>query len=847
MKVCTKKFFRIAFIALSALCFALSFIAFSAVKNVARADDTAYERFLPTTPLENVELSSPTHAYADDEITAITTAITPTNNKLLISLSGDTPIELNFANQLGQIYRFNKYLLYRENLTIHAINIYDTSENLSLSYIDSENHSQSFNCNYCGFWDNGETLAVVVCLENAIQIFNINEDYNGQPTVNISSLFIDYPQTIKKAPVAINSTSVFFISPSNVLYRTNINTMESVPYSVINPTAMVANDDYVYCITDNQIYRFSAKDNQKSPTILTAESEYELGKPSTPVDIAFKNGNLLITDGSANGSVQEFRINGDTLEFTGYAIASGLSAYNRVASSATNIERYGQYFAALDGKKLTVIDTENCADYNKESFINKFVDNAPDKFALGNDTILYAKGVTVSIADIKKDAEDNATTIIGLPTEAPNDIAYQSGVYYLIYLGTNSKIVKIDEKTGEKIGETEFTGVAADIIAADVLGNIYVAYNDKIYKNSGSKVFNFSGNVQKLATDLAGTLFALKDDGKIYKCENFDAETPTFDIAVDVTETLGTIKTFGMDFDRKEVYFSVNGKEQVYRTDAAGNVSLKDFIPTDEYDAATASKKELAVYTAADTANVYSVSKFGDEFTFNGLIDKAAEYPLISKLTVGNLTLCALASENGVVLINEKELSEKAVTPADAPEKAFLTTSVYAYAIPVIEKNGSFAIDKGTGKIKLDKGATVTVNGAFTLLNKQFYHATAKINGENLACYIPVDFTATVLSENFEFESYTVEKVKATALYKNDDLTEELFELSDGETVKLLERKSGVLKVAATRQDGTVVGYITENSLIVNPSATVRNILIILAVFGSLSGTISYFLLRKKR
>ena len=283
MKFYPKKFLKTAFIALLALCFLACFI-FTNAPSTARADGENYSRVLPATPLENVELISPTHAYADDEITAITTAITPTNNKLLLSIYGDTPTELNFANQLGQIYRFKNYLLYRENLTIHAINIYDTSDNTSLSYIDSENHPQSFNCNYCGFWDNGETLAVVVCLENTIQLFNVSEDADGKPAVNVSS--ITYPQ-IKKAPVAINSTSVFYVSPSNVLYKTDINsTTEPVPFSVINPTAMVANDDYVYCIADNNIYRFSAKDNTTPLTTLTAESEYELGRLSAPADIS---------------------------------------------------------------------------------------------------------------------------------------------------------------------------------------------------------------------------------------------------------------------------------------------------------------------------------------------------------------------------------------------------------------------------------------------------------------------------------------------------------------------------------------------------------------------------------
>ena len=243
---------------------------------------------------------------------------------------------------------------------------------------------------------------------------------------------------------------------------------------------------------------------------------------------------------------------------------------------------------------------------------------------------------------------------------------------------------------------------------------------------------------------------------------------------------------------------------------------------------------------------MYSVSRQGDGFEFNGLIVKAAEYHFVADINAGGITLCALASNDGVVLIDKSQLTERSIDFTPAPEKAFLTTNVCAYAIPVIEEKGLFAMDID-GNIRLDKGAIIYPTKAFTLLGKTFYDATATVNGEDLDCYIPADFTATMMAETLDFENYTVEKVKSVALYKNEDLTEELFRLDDGETVKVLENKNGVLKVAATRADGVVIGYIPEDALIVNPNHTVRNVLIILAVFGSLAGTISYFLLRKKR
>ena len=891
MKIYPKKFLKIIFIAVLALCFGLSVVLFASAPHGAQADGE-YSEFLPNKSEEYYALNSPIHAYSDIDITAVTES-----QKLVIFTENGTVVKDGF-NSLKQINRVGNRIFYADNGPLYTLPVSNPSaaatelKDSNLAIISGT------------FFDTNGTYLATMFSSN-IQVYSISD-----APIKITTI-----EGVQEKPVAINSNSMFYVA-GNMICRKDFDNLSAIPTiynsELLPDYSMIASDEFVYFISGTKIMRLNVKEPATEQQELHfAHCDYDLGTVHEPQRLAFKNGNLLITDkDGANGSVQEFKINGDTLEFTGYAIASGLSAYNRVAANATDIERYGKYVAALDGNKLTVIDTENCADYNKDYFVNKYVGSAPNKFALGNDTILYSKGTVVSFAVIElnhivkehntafyknsdlteelfelsegetvkllenKDgvskvkatsgdgavdgyvAEDSIKeipiikekyAITGLPDGAPNDISYQSGAYYLIYLSTNSKIVKIDEMTGET-DETEFNGVAANLVAADVFGNIYVAYNDKIYKNNGAMVFNLTSNAQKLATDLAGNLFALAADGKIYKLA---ANANAFDAppALDVTGELGTIKTFGMDFDRSEIYFLVDGKEQVYRTTIVGNVSLEDVTPNDGFINATASKRELKIYSVKGdaVANAYSVSQDGNAFKFNGLIEKAAEYPLISEISVSNFTMCALASEKGVVLINKSELEEKAIAPAEAPEKAFLTTSVYAYAIPVIEKNGTFIIESESGKIKIDKGATVKVNGAFTLLGKTFYDATAKVNGEDLACYIPADFTATVLSENFEFESYTVEKVKKTVLYKNADLTEELLELEDGETVKLLESNDGVLKVAVTYQDGTVIGYVSENSLVVNPDAIVRNVLIILAVFGSLAGTISYFLLRKKR
>lgn len=809
MKIRAKNFFKNTFIIACALCFAWSLIIITAAHNPASASENTYSVFIPNKSEEYFALVSPIHAYSDADITAVT------ESTVLTVFKDNEVIRKTERSSLNQVRRVGDDLYFNDFSRIYK---------LSLSDLTADPQFISLTGTY---FDINEQYLVVI-YNSVIEIYNTDNLTTPYRTIS----------DVQNKPVALNDASLFYIAGNRICREDFATPNITVKYDEIQPDYMIADNDYLYYVKDGEIYRLSIENNTTTRLTFVNSGNYDLGSIDSPNGLSFRNGNLIITDGQASGSVQEFKINGDTLEFTGYAIASGLTAYNRVANSATDIERYGKYVAALDGNKLTVIDTENCADYNQNAFVNKFVGSAPDKFALGSSTVMYSVGNALKLTETETDDETEIET--GVATTAL-DICYQSGFYYVTYTdGTKTTVVKIDEKTGEKVGENTEINVAATIATVDVFGNVYVADNAYVYKNGITDRYAFSG-ARKLATDLAGNLFALSTDGKIYK---LDETTETFTAAVEISDN--TIKTFGLNFDRKEIFFLIDGKEEIYYTIAAGNVALTDITPTGEFNAATESKAELKVYTANDGANVYSVSKDGEGFIFNGLIEKATEYPLIANITVGELTMRALASENGVVLINAKELTEKAAETVAAPERAFLTTAVFAYAIPVIEKNGSFAMVNESGEIKLEKGSTVYVDRAFTMLKKTFYDARAQINGETVGCYIPADFTATLLSEKFEFDSFTIEQVKKTMLYKDADFTEELFELDDGETVKVLENKNGALTIAAERNGGVIIGYVSDNSLIVNPNTTVRNVLIILAVFGSLAGTISYFLLRKK-
>ncbi|MBO4251938.1 MAG: hypothetical protein J5911_04695 [Clostridia bacterium] len=831
MKSSCKNLLKLILFILFTAATALSFAAFYSRTDTAFAAPGETTVFLPFKSEEYYALNAPIHAYSDGNITAIT------ESTVLHILKGNEVYTKAERSSLNQVKCVNDYLYFNDFAMIHKLPINDLSA--EPQYIDITGTYFDINDYY-----------IVTIYESIIKIYKTSDLTRTYKTI----------QNVQNKPIAINSENLFYVSQNNQIIRQSLEEEYfGVTYTYDNSNAfslssMIADENFVYYIADNKVFRLPANDRLAHPTELVfSDCAFDLGKVVSLKGLSFKHGNLIITDYA--GSVQEYEINGDSLEFTGYAVASGLSAYNRVGETAKNIERYGDYVAALDNKKLTVIDTADCADYDKSAFINLFVDDAPLRFALGNDTILYSKGKTLNLVRSIKNGE-TMTVNAALESE-PKNISYQSGKFYAVYTDSNDSYVAIiDEKTGELSDTVRFSDIAAKITAntvcADVFKNVYIADSTKIYKyrteNGSFKTYTYSDyfiNAKKLATDLAGNLFALSSEGKIYRLSENDDGSYEFSSAYETP--LGRIKTFGLNFDKKETYFLIDGEEEIFVTTELGNAALTDFAPTEEFKNAVKSKAELKVYTANSNANVYSVKAEDREFVFNGIIGVTEEYPLIAVFRQDALTLYALASENGVVLINEKELTEKITEYKAAPPKAIITTEVSAYALPVIDRNGTFVINTESG-VRLKKGAEISASQSFTLLGKTFYEAEITDGDKTISCYIPADFTMENPIEDLDFDTYTIETVKDATLYEDEGLTIQSAELKDGDTVRVIDRKGGVLKVFIIGEDGEkTVGFISEKSVKDNPNATVRNVLIILAVIASVAGTISFFLLRKKR
>ncbi len=684
-----------------------------------------------------------------------------------------------------------------------------------------------------------------------------------------------------KCSVAVNETNdVFYLSgETNIkLVKYNIDTKKSEELlqnlTANTPSIMIANDSDIYLVRGEKIYSLPIEADADFTELTAYDTLYELGTVRSPVGLSFKNGNLLVTDNSLN-AITEFAIDGDKLDFTGFAIASGRSAYNRIGKATNTLGRYGNFVAALDDFKLTIINVgenaENFDRYDKDNFINLFVGSVPKAFALGNGTLLttdgakvngYKKIFTSAASEIQA---QNAPTVVGI-SGTIKAISYQSGYYYVLATDeTNAYVYKIDEKTFETVGEAiTFNGKpAADKITADAYGNVYIADGSSIYKNSVANSFSSRGAIS-LTTDLAGVLYGVID-GKVYYYK------PAGGWILAAELDTGSVKNIGCYFDKNEIYYTLIGEERLLKTTGLKNLAVnsvdlgKDLLnraalPYEE--AVDNGQDDLRYYvvnvsesvTYGNNVNVYSVdySEEDGKLGFSELLQVEDEYIWLMDVKLPTalgteLSLCVFASNKGISLVNAKDVKKTEKQKLTAPEKAYTSTKVNLYHLPAITEKDLFSATSGGDAIRLERATEIYPRSKLVFSNIEYYFATVTVGGKEYAGYIPSSFTVETLYENPDKDEYTVKTVSAVTVYANADLTDDVCELADGTKVRYYGTENGAAKIAYETADGYKIGYIEERKIRKDASVALRNILITLAVITSACGTATFFILRKKK
>lgn len=860
MRVFTNKFSRsyifavlIFALILSGVCFLFTTPAF------VRADSGA-TRMLPSSALEYKSLVAPDDVYSDDSVTAIIQNPTNQSTSLLVFTNGQFS-ELSHS-ALKQVKKLDEQtLLILMNANVYTLDLLTFDLQTLLASDKTPISGNHFDLNS----------------EYLITSFGTNAFVYQKTENGFSKINKDGFQVIDNSPVAINSNAdIFYIDNDGFLWCTDVtNSIKTkisnakVLENALIPSKMIADNQFVYYLINQKICRVSIQNKSILNLLDDGQmQDFDLGNLVTPAGFSFRNGNLLVTDSTLN-AVQEFRINdNDLLEFTGFAIAKGKSAYNRVRASSLDknlkdVEKTGDTVAVLDDEKLLVNTPKNQNAYARENFKNFFKQDLggqmPNAFALGNGTALlsYNHGDTSGylrlLNVVSGTLSEKSSLFVG---NTIKDVCYQSGYYYVYATSGTSRneVYKINENDfviEDAIISTSTTNISA--ITVDVFANVYLANYDsgEIFickKNENFKQEKIAtlANVYKMATDLGGNLYLLAD-GKI-KLVNDQT-------LVDLTPTLlseqDKIQSFAMTFDQKEVALILSGEELVCSTTELSNFSLLDAIVTDDLFKITDSTAQLESFKIAkveDDANVYSVKRNGESFTYKKLITPEDEYAFVCNVSLSNdLTLCALAGKNGIVLVNSEQITLSAPERDSAPQTAFVSTNVNAYYFPIITANSEYALTDNTQIINVKKTTEIKPLCKITVLDKEFYFANITVNGKNFSAYIPLSFTTETLTEDFKWDDYSLVTLKKTAVFSDSTLKNKICNLESGQKVRLISQENGVACISFSLDGQTfTVGYISTEKIDAPANRAIRNLLIILAVTAAVCGSLSYFLMRKR-
>ena len=780
--------------------------------------ELVYSKVLDFSESETTALLSPKKICRGEKYTAVN----ENNEKISVfdNVNGTKIAEFSIpATTFGEIqtYGDEDFLIVMNQVIYH---LYFDGDELKADYLLDEN-DQPFGTN---FDFNGRYL--VVNHNTVTKLYTLSGIHATSFGENLASAL--------NSPVAINDNDeIFYLNSENDLKTYSVNGVSktvarNIDFSDRSVDMIATNYGVFYLGEDDALYFVSLPDGNEFSTPVKLDiddslypdyDKYDLGNVIFPTGICLSDGKVLISDSSAS-AVQEFIITADNkLAFTGYAMADGKTAFNRISSDVKDVEKYKDTVAVADDFKITLFTDDGNVDlYSYTTFKNFFVGEVPERFALGNGKMLSYKDGKLSLTDI---ADGGSVLVSG--TYSAADIFYQSGYFYVLSATT---VYKINETDGEV--STAFTDVIGNVLAVDVFKTATAVINTVL---------------SELKTDLIGDLYGIKTDG-FYK---YDKNAGTTELLFAAPHDL---KSFALGFEDPSVYFVFNEGKTVYKTQSLGHRSVSSVAVPDNFNRkdAAINVSDLKLYSTNDNANLYSVDCSGNNFVFDSLSSRDNEYVLSASINVGNATFYALSGLKGVVLVNSAETEEIPVVLSDSPERLYVTTSVHMYALPVLTVSEENKLVSGENDYLLSRGKTLSTDGnaKFVFDGKEFYYCAFDSDNGTIYGYVPVLFTAEVLDDGKAVAKYTVKSVYAATVYADEDMTTELLAADENTKVRVYGANGNALKIAVHTNAGWVTGYVSADRIKDAPNHTVRNVLIIIVVAATLAGTASYFILRRK-
>jgi len=853
--------------AVALLCVGLSVANFTRA-NALTLSPVSPEFNLPSSAMEYQELNSPQDVYCDDTVCAII----QNNNELLISENGGKFIKSSATfTSLQQVKRLDEnYLLVSDEAKLYKIDLNDDAYPKEIVNYNADPVTFNLFDYHDGFLVGNYSAAIsLYTIENGV--------VKSKSTIGASG---DY---LNSSPVCIKNGFIYFTNVNSKLaMRSTDVTQSPIVLADITPSKMITDGEFVYCLCTDGIYRVDVASKSAEKLNFPQDADFNLGNVQSATGISFKGDNLLISDSSIN-AVQEFAIDGNNLIFTGFAISSGNTVYNRLKANSKDVELYGGRIAVLGDTDL-MIYTESDTPYTRENYTwlkfgaQNFVGYAPNLFALGKDTVIlsHSTNKVAHVYDINDGTLSSAITFDG---EMPIlDVCYQGGFYYLLKLNYNSGyeavVYKISEDASAPTKQIVLTAPSdydeKSLLTVDVNGNIYLSTKDGFmtvfkkaddYDATKKQVLSTTATtgVKKLCADLGGNLYALGDNA--INCYT-NGDIIDIPVSLSANGSALDVKSFAINFDDKTSYFISANSEILFSTENLPKLSIDDIAVPTEFvlSGDNADVSDLKLYNIKDGVNAYAIVKGEEKFDYEGLLNTenlSNDFVYVCSLSLspaqnfGTTEFLVLAglNENATtfVIINANDGVVSDNVPVDASiSKAYIATDVNAYFLPVLTINNDFVLANDDGAIRLSQGAVITPIKEFNFLGRDFYYALITDANNPVYGYVPASFTVEMLNEDYQNVPYTIEKVSSTDVFSDSALTNKIATLEDDTEIKLFEENDGACSIAFKTESGWVKGYISSDSVKPQTSNALRNTLIIIAVALAVCGTSIFIVLRRK-
>ncbi len=639
-------------------------------------------------------------------------------------------------------------------------------------------------------------------------------------------------------PICIDTlNNVYLVKNSNIHYYNLANkVLEPIYGFASKPSVLVAHGKYAYFTEGTQIKRLSP-DKQVSTLTPPVDNKFELGNLASPTKISFYGENVLVCD-SIIGAVQEFSINGNALEFTGFAIAKNKTAFNRIDVSATEVDRYKNYIAVLSANRVMIINAGSDYDYfSRETYVNLFEEdfngNMPKGIALGDRQLVTFTSQSVKLYDFstKTPAFSKDYAVDGTIT----DVCYQSGYFYLLanYSDSTSKVYKF---TASDMLKTDFAVTQHQV--SEQVYSATSAHQFNIAVNVFGKIYTQGTTTKKIVSDLVGNFYTLNSDG-IY------LYNPTTQ-STELVKTVDGVNSLTLGFDKQVCYMLKSADEQLLACYDLGNKAIDAItLPADYKTYSDTTDGNLTAYTV-DGGNVYVVGTTGDTLSFIDLASAEKHYLYVC--SIDELNLNVLVAQKGIVLVDKDALTEHSLNQQQITKTAYVTTGVNGYYFPIITREDGYTLKNLSSleNVRLTKGDTIETISKIEFLDIEYYLATFTVNGTTHKGFVPVNFTTLTPISISNFTEYTYEKSQNADVFADDGLTNKIAQLQKGDLIRVFSNNDKIVKIQYLKDGVWTDGYISAKA-IQSPNKAIRNVLIVLATLACVCGSTTYFLIRKKQ